>query len=159
MLDATRMVFSDLRYAALAAAILSGLMFILLLLSGFVFLEPYPVAHIPLDGELGLVLIVAMSAISAVVIPMNVYLVGALRGSQKRLTGGVAGSIIGTAVGACSCGPVGLALVTTFGGVGAAASSFVANYEIPLRAAAVALLLATYYLTARSIGAECRLRG
>ena len=37
------------------------------------------------------------------------------------MSGGIFGSIIGAAAGACSCGPVGFAVISTFGSVGATA--------------------------------------
>jgi hypothetical protein len=88
---------------------------------------------------------------------MNVYRIRVLRSSRRKMGGGVAGSIIGAVAGACSCGPVGFAIISTFGSVGATASAFVSNYEIPLRIAAIALLLITYYTTTRSLAVECRL--
>ena len=151
------MVFSSTWYAVLALVIFAGLLFPLLLLSEYIFLEPYFVGHIPQDGELGLALIVVLSALSAVVLPMNVYRIRVLRSSRRKMGGGVAGSIIGAVAGACSCGPVGFAVISTFGSVGATASAFVSNYEIPLRIAAIALLLITYYTTTRSLAVECRL--
>ena len=156
-MNATRVVFSSTGYAVLALVIFAGLLFPLLLLSEYIFLEPYFVGHIPQDGELGLALIVVLSALSAVVLPMNVYRIRVLRSSRRKMGGGVAGSIIGAVAGACSCGPVGFAVISTFGSVGATASAFVSNYEIPLRIAAIALLLITYYTTNRSLAVECRL--
>ena len=59
------------------------------------------------------------------------------------MSGSVFGSFIGAAAGACSCGPIGFAVISTFGSVGATASAFLTNFEIPIRIAAIALLLIT----------------
>ena len=76
--------------------------------------------------------------------------------SKKKMSGGVLGSIIGSAAGACGCGPVGFALFSTFGSLGASASAFLTNYEIPIRLAAIALLAITYFTTVRSLKVECK---
>ena len=81
----------------------------LLILSEYIFLEPYVISHLPSGSELGFVLIVILSALSALVIPMNVFRINILKSSKQKMSGGVFGSIIGAAAGACSCGPVGFA--------------------------------------------------
>lgn len=70
---------------------------------------------------------------------------------------GVFGSIIGAAAGACSCGPIGFAVISTFGSVGATASAFLTNYEIPLRIIAIGILVLTYFTTVNSLKTECKL--
>ena len=77
--------------------------------------------------------------------------------SKRKMGGSVFGSIIGAAAGACSCGPLGFAVISTFGSVGAVTTSFLTNYEIPLRLGAIALLVFVYYTTVRSLKIECQL--
>lgn len=131
----------------------------MLLLSGYVFLDPYIIGYIPAGGELGLGLMVALSAMAALVVPMNVYRIRMLSSAKRKMGGGVIGSVIGAATGACGCGFIGFSLISAFGATGAAVSAFVTNYEIPLRIGAVALLAITYYATSRSLSVECRVRG
>ena len=152
------LVFSNRAYVALACVIFAGLLFPLLLVSEYVFLEPYFVGHVSPGTEFGLLLIVALAGLSGVVIPMNVYRIRILSMSRKKISGGVFGSIVGSVAGACGCGPVGFALFSTFGSLGAAASAFLSNYEVPIRLAAIGLLAITYYTTARSLRSECELR-
>ena len=156
MLAAVRTVFGA-KYVAMATAITGIMIFGMLLLSKFLFLEPYVAGHIPPGTEAGFALILAISMLSGFVIPMNVYRMAALRGGRAKMGGGIMGSMIGTAAGACSCGPVGLAIVSTFGSTGSAAASFLTNYEIPVRIAAVAVLAVTVYTTSRSLKTECSL--
>ena len=144
-------------YVAMAAAIAGGMIFGLLLLSEYIFLEPYLTGHVPRGTEAGFVLILAISILSGLVIPMNVYRIRILRQTRTKMGGGVVGSFIGAAAGACSCGPVGFAIISTFGSVGSAAATFVTNYEIPIRLAALALLVVTVYTTNRSLKTECRI--
>ncbi len=140
----------------MASAIFVAMTLALLLLSEYIFLKPYVVGHIPGGTELGFVLIVAIAALSAVVIPANLFRVVVLGSSRSRMGGGITGSVIGAAAGACSCGPLGLAVISMFGAAGATVTAFLTSYEIPLRIAAVCILALTYVTTHRSLAAECR---
>ena len=61
------------------------------------------------------------------------------------MSGSIVGSIVGSVAGACSCGPVGFAVISTFGSVGATATAFLTNYETPLRIIAIAILIITFF--------------
>ncbi len=157
MTSVLRLVFSNHQYAVVAITIFVGLMIPLLALSEYVFFEPYVVAHIPNDSEFGLALIIVLSGMSGVVMSMNLYRIQTLRRSTRKMGGGVFGTLIGMAAGACSCGPVGFVVISTFGPIGAAASAFVTNYEIPLRLAAIGILAVAYWTTIKSIKTECEI--
>ena len=77
---------------------------------------------------------------------------------SSKIGGSVFGSFIGAAAGACSCGPIGFALISTFGSVGATSLAFLTSYEIPIRLAAIGLLALTYYTTVKSLKIECKLK-
>ncbi len=128
----------------------------LLILSEYIFLEPYVVSHLPSGTEFGFILIVTISALSALVLPMNIFRINILKKSKQKMGGGVFGSIIGAAAGACSCGPIGFAVISTFGSVGATATAFLTNYEIPIRIIAIGILAITYFTTVRSLKIECK---
>lgn len=130
----------------------------LLILSEYIFLEPYVTGHIPKGTEFGFSLIIILSGLSAIVLPMNVYRINILKNSTKKIGGSVFGSFIGAAAGACSCGPIGFAVISTFGSVGATSLTFLTNYEIPIRLAAIGLLGITYYTTVKSLKVECKLK-
>lgn len=130
----------------------------LLILSEYIFIEPYFVGHIPQGTEFGFSLIIILAGLSALVLPMNVYRINILKNSKGKIGGGVFGSFIGAAAGACSCGPIGFAIISTFGSVGATSMAFLTNYEIPIRIAAIGLLVLTYYTTVRSLKVECKLK-
>ena len=129
----------------------------LLILSEYVFLEPYVVSHIPSGTELGFVLILIISVLSALVIPMNIFRINILKKSKQKMSGGIFGSVIGAAAGACSCGPIGFAVISTFGSVGATATAFLTNYEVPIRIIAIGILTITYFTTVRSLKVECKI--
>lgn len=157
MAQAIRIVFSNARYTVLASVIFTLMAVALLILSEYIFLAPYIVSHLPSGSELGFALILILSALSALVIPMNVFRIVALKSSTRKMGGGTVGSIIGAAAGACSCGPVGFAVISTFGSVGATATAFLTNYEIPIRIVAILVLAVTYVTTVKSLKTECSL--
>jgi len=157
MVQTIKLVYSNFKYVLLASIIFVSMMIGLLILSEFIFLEPYVVAHLPSGSELGFVLIVILSALSALVIPMNIFRINVLKSSKQKMGGGIFGSIIGTAAGACSCGPIGFAVISTFGSVGATATAFLTNYEIPIRLIAIAILAVTYFTTVKSLNVECKI--
>ena len=153
-----KLVFSDYRYIILASAIFVGMLIPLSIISEFIFLEPYLISHVPSGGELSFSLIVILSALAGLVLAMNVYRINAFRNSpKKKMGGGIIGSLVGAAAGACSCGPIGFAVISTFGAVGGVATAFLSNYEIPIRIAAIAILVFTYYTTTRSLAVECKI--
>ena len=157
MVHPIKLVYSNPKYLLLASGIFVLMTIGLLILSEYIFLEPYVVAHLPSGSELGFVLILILSALSALVIPMNIFRINILKSSKQKMGGGILGSIIGTAAGACSCGPIGFAVISTFGSVGATATAFLTNYEIPIRIIAIAILTVTYFTTIKSLNAECNL--
>ena len=157
MVQTTKLVYSNFKYVILASIIFVSMLIGLLILSEYIFLEPYVVAHLPSGSELGFVLIVMISALSALVIPMNVFRINILKSSKRKMGGGIFGSIIGAASGVCSCGPVGFAIISTFGSVGATATAFLTNYEFPIRIIAIAILAVTYFTTVKSLKVECNL--
>jgi hypothetical protein len=123
MTSAIRLVFSNSKYLVLSIIIFSTMLVGLLILSEYIFLEPYVVSHIPSGTEFGFVLIVTISVLSALVLPMNIFRINILKKSKQKMGGGIFGSIIGAVAGACSCGPIGFAVISTFGSVGATATA------------------------------------
>ena len=156
MIEIFKLVFSNFKFLILSLVIFSSMLTILLLISEFIFLEPYFATHIPSGSELGFVLIVILSGLSALVIPMNLFRITNLKNSKQKMSGSIFGTIVGSAAGACSCGPIGFAVISTFGSVGAIATTFLTNYEIPIRIIAIAILIITYFTTIKSLKSECK---
>jgi len=158
MPNTLKIVYSNHKYIALAIAIFSSMTFGLLLLSEYIFLEPYFVGHIPNGTEFGFSLILIISGLSGLVLPMNIFRINILKDSKRKIGGSVIGSFLGSAAGACSCGPIGFALISTFGSIGGTASAFLTNYEIPIRLGAIAVLAIAYYTTVKSLKVECKIK-
>ena len=156
MIEIFKVIFSNFKFLALSLIIFSSMMVLLLFISEFIFFEPYFVTHIPSGSELGFILIITLSVLSALVIPMNLFRITNLKNSKQKMSGSIFGSIVGSAAGACSCGPIGFAVISTFGSVGATATAFLTNYEIPIRVVAIAILVITYFTTIKSLKTECK---
>jgi len=159
MVQMIKLVFSDYRYVILSSVIFVGMLIPLLIISEYIFLQPYIISHIPSGTEFGFSLIVILSALSGMVLSMNVYRINTFRNAPKRkISGGIFGSLIGAAAGACSCGPIGFAIVSNLGAVGGTATAFLTNYEIHIRLVAIGILAFTYYTTSKSLAVECKIK-
>ena len=150
-------MFSSIAYTILAGVIFFVMLIPLLMLSEFIFVEPFFTFHIPHGQGFGFVLILAVCVMSAIVIPMNIYRIKILQKSTSKIGTSIFGSIIGASAGICSCGPIGFALISTFGAAAGTATAFLSNYEIPLRLGSVGLLCLVYYTTTKSISSECKI--
>ena len=151
-------MFSSYSYVLLAGIIFVCMLIPLSILSEFLFIEPLFVIHVIEDRAFSFTLLVAISFMSAVVIPMNIYRIRTLQKSTTKIGGSLLGSIIGASAGICSCGPIGFSIISTFGTVAGTATAFLTNYEIPLRLASLGLLCLVYYTTAKSISIECKIQ-
>ncbi len=153
---AARMVFSNKTYIALAAAVTVVFWTIFNVLDGLILLSPpnfyYP---IPADALPGFVLSHVTAALVGVVVSMNVYMFRNLRAKGGKAPF-LSGSTLGTMSSMCAgCSSVGFYLAATFGTAGVAASTFLSNYQLPLRLLAVGLLIWAYYSAQKRIAKSC----
>ena len=72
--------------------------------------------------------------------------------------GSLIGTIIGASAGACSCGPIGVSVITSFGTAGSIASSFLTIYEIPIRLTSIGILGIVIFVTSKSLSRECKVK-
>ena len=151
-----KLVFSSYQYLILATIVFVSMLLPISILSEFIFVEPFFIFSITEHNAFSFVLVLSVSIMSAIVIPMNIYRIKALQKSTSKIGGSLLGSIIGASAGICSCGPIGFSIISTFGTVAGTATSFLTNYEIPLRLCSIGLLCLVYYTTTRSISSECR---
>ena len=142
----------------LSIAIFASLFFFLSILSQFIFLQPNFLFYVPSDEILNFSLIVLISSLSGLVISLSIYQIRLLGESKKKSGTGFLGSIIGTSTGACSCGPLGFAAVSAFGTtVGGTATSFLTNYDLPLRLVSIGILICAYYFAIKGISTKCKI--
>jgi hypothetical protein len=150
-------VYSHKKYLILSISIFVTLLFALSAISEFIFFSPIFVFHVPPSAIFDFILIIIIAALSGIVTSLSIYRVHILSDSVRKSGTGFFGSIIGASAGACSCGPLGFAAVSTFGVVGGTATSFLTNYETPLRLASIAILCITYYASVKSITTQCKI--
>ena len=151
-------MFSNYSYVLVAIIIFVCMFIPLSILSEFLFIEPFVIFHVIEDRVFSFTLLVAISFMSAIVIPMNIYRIRTRQKSTSKIGGSLLGSIIGASAGICSCGPIGFSIISTFGTVAGTATAFLTNYEIPLRLVSLGLLCLVYYATAKSISIECKIQ-
>ena len=153
---AVKTVFSNLKYIVVSIGIFTAMLIPLSYIAEYLFLKPKITLFVPDYTAFGFVLIVIVSALTGMVLSMGIYRIVMLKSSKKKMSSGFIGSIIGASAGACSCGSIGFAVISVFGAVGGAATSFLANYEVPLRLLSVGILAVTYFYMVRGLTTECK---
>jgi len=151
-----KLVFSNYRYSIISILITLGLFFSLSIVSEYLFIEPYVVFAVYPDTAFNFSLIVIISILAGMVVGMNIFRVRLVK-KVRKIGSSITGTIIGASAGACSCGPIGFSIITTFGTTGSIASSFLTNYEIPLRLVSIAILVLVLWTTLKSISRECKI--
>jgi hypothetical protein len=157
--QALKLVFSNPAYLIISGSIFTALFVLLLAAREFLFFEPYFVFQLPQEWIPSFILIIIISALIGLVTSMGIFQLRTLRANTKKMGTGFIGSLVGVGAGVCSsCGPVGFAVMSTFGVAGVSALSFLYDYEIPIRLAAIGILSATYFLMVKAISIECKIK-
>ena len=156
MENSFKLVFSNYRYSTISILITLGLFFSLSIVSEYLFIEPYVVFAVYPDTAFNFSLIVVISILAGMVVSMNIFRVKLVK-KVRKIGSSITGTVIGASAGACSCGPIGFSIITTFGTTGSIASSFLTNYEIPLRLISIAILVLVLWTTLKSISRECKI--
>ena len=156
MENSFKLVFSNYRYSIISILITLGLFFSLSIVSEYLFIEPYVVFSVYPETAFNFSLIVIISILAGMVVGMNIFRVRLVK-KVRKIGSSITGTVIGASAGACSCGPIGFSIITTFGTTGSIASSFLTNYEIPLRLISIAILVLVLWTTLKSISRECKI--
>ena len=155
--QALGLVFSNVSYTMLAIGVFVGLFLFLAYMSQFLFFEPKFLLYVQESEILNFILIVVIASLSGLVASLSIYRTRLLGESVKKSGSGFLGTTIGASAGACSCGTIGFAIVSTFGAVGGTATAFLTQYEIPLRLISIAILVYAYYLAVKGISGQCKI--
>ena len=156
MENSFKLVFSNYRYSIISILITLGLFFSLSIVSEYLFIEPYVVFAVYPDTAFNFSLIIIISILAGMVVGMNIFRVRLVK-KVRKIGNSITGTIIGASAGACSCGPIGFSIITTFGTTGSIASSFLTNYEIPLRLISITILVLVLWTTLKSVSKECKI--
>ena len=150
-------IYSNPSYILISIGIFFLLFIPLIIISEFLFFEPFLVFSIYPETTLSFFLIVTLSLFSAFAVSMNIYRVKLIK-ETKKIGSSIIGTIIGASAGACSCGPIAFSIITTFGTAGSIASSFLTVYEIPIRLTSIGILVIVIFVTTKSLSRECKVK-
>ena len=148
-------IYSSPSYILISIGIFFLLFIPLIIISEFLFFEPFLVFSIYPETTLSFFLIVTLSLFSAFAVSMNIYRVKLIK-ETKKIGSSIIGTIIGASAGACSCGPIAFSVIATFGTAGSIASSFLTLYEIPIRLTSIGILIIVIFITTKSLSQECK---
>jgi len=154
-ISAMQMVFANRSYVGLAVAISVGFFILFNTLDEYLFFSPILVFYVPPGAVTNFSLSIAITTLLGIVISMNVYMFEKLQVGLKGTSSWLSGSFIATATGVCGCTSLGFAVISTFGSAGILASSFLTNYQIPLKIASLAILFAAYYSVRKNMISTC----
>ncbi|MDP3780154.1 MAG: hypothetical protein Q8Q69_03065 [Nitrosopumilaceae archaeon] len=156
MLSSFKLVFSHKFYIFLASSIFVAFWILFNVLGELLFFLPVFVFYLPEDAIPVFVLSNAISALMGIVVSMNVYVIKNTK--LKMSKSFFSGSSVGVISGACaSCSSIGFILLTSFGSIGVAASTFLSVYQIPLLLVSIALLGWAYYSIHNKLTKSCML--
>ena len=150
-------IYSNPSYVLILIGIFFLLFIPLIIISEFLFVEPFLVFSIYPETTLSFSLIVTLSLFSAFAVSMNIYRVKLIK-ETKKIGSSIIGTIIGASAGACSCGPIAFSVIATFGTAGSIASSFLTVYEIPIRLTSIGILVIVIFVTTKSLSRECKVK-
>lgn len=150
-----KMVFSNWTYALFAGAIASIFWIIFNVFDQLLFFSPIVIFYLPDDAVIGFVLSNITSILLGMVVSMNIYVLRHLK-VKLSLTSFFSGSTVSVLSSTCaSCSSLGFLLVSTLGGAGLAASTFLSNYQTPLRMLSVLLLIWAIYSISNKLAKAC----
>lgn len=153
-----RLVFSNPWYLILSGAIFASMLILLFSVRGFLFFEPFLVFSIPQDMIPSFISILAVSLLTGVVTAISVFQIRMIKSNSRKVGAGLFSSIVGAGSGICtSCSTVGFSIVSSFGIVGTTAISFLNEYELPIRAGAIAILGMTYFSMIKKLTTQCKI--
>lgn len=151
------MVFTNKAHIALAVAVAAALWMLMTHLDQLLFFSPVLAFHVPPDAWTNLALSTIVAVLLGLVGSMNVHI---FRTSAVRLGGSFfSSSILGLVSSTCAgCTSAGFFLVTTFGVAGVAATSILAQYQLPLRLVSIGLLIWALYSANKRVAQSCAIK-
>jgi hypothetical protein len=159
LLTSIKIVFSHWPYIALAGTIATIFCIVFNVFEQLLFFSPIVVFYLPEDAIIGFILSNTTAILLGIVVSMNIYVLKHSRGIKLNATSFFSGSGIGVLSSTCaSCSSLGFLLVSTLGGAGITLSTFLSNYQTPLRILSIALLLWAYYSISIRLTRACKVK-
>src|SRR6266571_1660715 len=141
-----RMVFQNRLYIAIAAAVFTIFWIIFNVFDQLLFFSPVVTFYLPEDAVGGFIISNITAVLAGTVVSMNAYVIKHSKGLKVGMLSLFSGSSLSVLSSTCaSCSSLGFLLISTFGGLGVTASTFLTNYQMPLRIISILLLIWAYY--------------
>src|SRR5829696_5421625 len=158
MLASIKLVFFHWAYITLAGTIATLFWIVFNVFEQLLFFSPIVVFYLPEDAIIGFILSNITAILLGIVVSMNVYVLKHSRDRKLNASSFFSGSSIGVLSSACaSCSSLGFLLVSVLGGAGITISTFLSNYQTPLRIVSIALLLWAYYSVSIRLTRTCKI--
>lgn len=154
-ISAMQTVFSKPSYIILAVTVSASFFILFNTLDEYLFFSPIIVFQVPEDALVNFLLSIGITTLLGIVISMNVYMFKNLHVGLRGSSSWLSGSFVATATGACGCTSLGFAIISTFGGAGILASSFLTNYQVRLKLASLVILFVSYYYIRKNMIKTC----
>jgi len=150
-----KIVFSKWSYILIAFATALAFWIVSSILDQLLYFTPIVFFYLPEDAVVGFILATIISILLGIIVSMNIYVFKNTRMKIKTASF-FSGSSLGVLSSTCaSCSSLGFLLVSTLGAAGVTASSFLSNYQIPLRLLSIGLLAWAYYSVSRGLMKSC----
>jgi hypothetical protein len=119
-----KLVFSNWVYCIIAGSIASVFWIVFNVFDQLLFFLPIVIFYLPPDAVVGFILTNITSILLGIVVSMNIYVLrySKLKISMRSFLSGSSLSVLSSTCASCSS--LGFLLVSTFGGIGIAASTF-----------------------------------
>ncbi|HEY7569920.1 MAG TPA: hypothetical protein VH796_01000 [Nitrososphaeraceae archaeon] len=158
ILASIKTVFSSWYYIAIAASIFIIFWIIFSVFDQLLFFIPIFIFYLPDDAVTGFIIYTITAILLGMVVSMNVYVLRHSRGLKINTKSFFSGSTLSVLSSTCaSCSSLGFLLVSTFGGIGVTASTFLSNYQTTLRIVSIVLLVWALYSISSKLNKSCKL--
>jgi len=150
-----KMVFSIWLYIIIAVIVASVFWILFNIFDQLLFLSPIVIFYLPDDAIVSFVISNITAILLGIIVSMNIYV---FKHSKLKinLTSLFSWSSISVISSACAgCSSIGILLVSTLGGIGVTALTFLSNYQTPLRLLSIALLIWAYYSISNKLTKSC----
>ena len=156
IITSSKLVFSRWPYLVLAGVATAIFWIIFNLFDQLLFFSPVATFYLPDDAVGGFILSSITASIIGAVISMNMYVLRHSNGLKMGLMSLFSGSSLSVLSSTCaSCSSLGFLLISTFGGLGVTASTFLTNYQLPLRAISLVVLIWALYSLSKRLARSC----
>ena len=150
-----KMVFSRWLYIIIAVMVASVFWILFNIFDQLLFFSPIIIFYLPDDAIASFIISNITAILLGMVISMNIYVFKHSK-LKKNIASLFSWSSISIISSACaSCSSLGLVLVSTLGGIGLTALTFLSNYQLPLRILSIALLIWAYYSISNKLTKSC----